>query len=354
MRGWIVGILGKRRTPAERLVVDVEGRRREESPRRFGTSLTFRVDGAHRARAYRTYGTTGVRSIAPSRQRSRRTRHRDDRGSQWRKRFTVRTEFYRGDEVAPLGCAYATRLSIGRLRLPPHRRPSSRTSALSLSQQVAHAEPQAHGSARSRDNASRKQDWRLVHAAWEHVAIWARSRCAPPVVICVEIVPEVAQHFHVEKVKILEDARRWRAHRSPAAVAGTKPMSSATEQLFPAVGDHGRARPYPVPISTPITCAAVSYVMSSHVHGITAERNSSASSSRLRPRRTRSILHRVHHSLSRCRGIDRPSDRVLLAVFEIDRGALPFARPEKHVATDHGTTTGAFGAGIGIGRYARR
>ena len=43
----VVDILGKRRTPAERLVVDVEGRRREESPRRFEhITLTFRVDGA--------------------------------------------------------------------------------------------------------------------------------------------------------------------------------------------------------------------------------------------------------------------------------------------------------------------
>jgi len=43
----VVDILGKRRTPIERLVVDVEGRRREESPRRFEhITLTFRVDGA--------------------------------------------------------------------------------------------------------------------------------------------------------------------------------------------------------------------------------------------------------------------------------------------------------------------
>jgi putative redox protein len=43
----VVDILGKRRTPAERLVVDVEGRRREESPRRFEhITLTFRIDGA--------------------------------------------------------------------------------------------------------------------------------------------------------------------------------------------------------------------------------------------------------------------------------------------------------------------
>jgi len=43
----VVDILGKRRTPVERLVVDVEGRRREESPRRFEhITLTFHVDGA--------------------------------------------------------------------------------------------------------------------------------------------------------------------------------------------------------------------------------------------------------------------------------------------------------------------
>jgi putative redox protein len=43
----VVDILGKRRTPAERLVVDVEGRRREEPPRRFEhITLTFRIDGA--------------------------------------------------------------------------------------------------------------------------------------------------------------------------------------------------------------------------------------------------------------------------------------------------------------------
>jgi putative redox protein len=43
----LVDILGKRRTPAERLVVDVEGRRREDAPRRFEhIRLTFRIDGA--------------------------------------------------------------------------------------------------------------------------------------------------------------------------------------------------------------------------------------------------------------------------------------------------------------------
>jgi putative redox protein len=43
----VVDILGKRRTPVERLVVDVEARRREEAPRRFEhITLTFRVDGA--------------------------------------------------------------------------------------------------------------------------------------------------------------------------------------------------------------------------------------------------------------------------------------------------------------------
>jgi putative redox protein len=43
----VVDILGKRRTPVERFVVDVEGRRREEAPRRFEhITLTFRVDGA--------------------------------------------------------------------------------------------------------------------------------------------------------------------------------------------------------------------------------------------------------------------------------------------------------------------
>ena len=42
----VVDILAKRRTPIERLVVDVEGRRRDESPRRFEhITLTFRVDG---------------------------------------------------------------------------------------------------------------------------------------------------------------------------------------------------------------------------------------------------------------------------------------------------------------------
>jgi putative redox protein len=43
----VVDILGKRRTPAERLVVDVQGSRREEAPRRFEQiTLTFHVDGA--------------------------------------------------------------------------------------------------------------------------------------------------------------------------------------------------------------------------------------------------------------------------------------------------------------------
>ncbi len=43
----VVDILGKRRTPAERLIVDVEGRRRDEPPRRFEhITLTFRLDGA--------------------------------------------------------------------------------------------------------------------------------------------------------------------------------------------------------------------------------------------------------------------------------------------------------------------
>jgi putative redox protein len=43
----VVDILGKRRTPVERLVVDVEGRRRDEPPRRFEhITLTFRIDGA--------------------------------------------------------------------------------------------------------------------------------------------------------------------------------------------------------------------------------------------------------------------------------------------------------------------
>ena len=43
----VVDILIKRRTPAERLVVDVEGLRRGEAPRRFEhITLTFRIDGA--------------------------------------------------------------------------------------------------------------------------------------------------------------------------------------------------------------------------------------------------------------------------------------------------------------------
>jgi putative redox protein len=43
----LVDILAKRRTPAERLTIDVEGERREEPPRRFlRLRITFRVDGA--------------------------------------------------------------------------------------------------------------------------------------------------------------------------------------------------------------------------------------------------------------------------------------------------------------------
>jgi putative redox protein len=43
----VVDILGKRRTPAERLVVDVQGSRREEAPRRFEhITLTFHIHGA--------------------------------------------------------------------------------------------------------------------------------------------------------------------------------------------------------------------------------------------------------------------------------------------------------------------
>ena len=43
----VVDILAKRRTPVERLAIDVEGERREEHPRRFTRiRLTFRVDGA--------------------------------------------------------------------------------------------------------------------------------------------------------------------------------------------------------------------------------------------------------------------------------------------------------------------
>lgn len=43
----VVDILAKRRTPVERFVVDVEGERREEMPRRFvRLRITFYVDGA--------------------------------------------------------------------------------------------------------------------------------------------------------------------------------------------------------------------------------------------------------------------------------------------------------------------
>lgn len=43
----LVDILGKRRTPAERLLVEVQGSRREEAPRRFEhITLTFRLEGA--------------------------------------------------------------------------------------------------------------------------------------------------------------------------------------------------------------------------------------------------------------------------------------------------------------------
>jgi putative redox protein len=43
----LVDILAKRRTPVERLEVDVEGVRRETGPRRFTKlRITFRVDGA--------------------------------------------------------------------------------------------------------------------------------------------------------------------------------------------------------------------------------------------------------------------------------------------------------------------
>ena len=42
----VADILAKRRTPAERLSIDVEGERREAHPRRFTRiRLTFRVDG---------------------------------------------------------------------------------------------------------------------------------------------------------------------------------------------------------------------------------------------------------------------------------------------------------------------
>jgi putative redox protein len=43
----LVDILAKRRTPVERLVIDVEGERRETPPRRFlRLRITYRVDGA--------------------------------------------------------------------------------------------------------------------------------------------------------------------------------------------------------------------------------------------------------------------------------------------------------------------
>jgi putative redox protein len=43
----VVDILAKRRTPVERLAVDVEGERREDIPRRFvRLTLTYNVDGA--------------------------------------------------------------------------------------------------------------------------------------------------------------------------------------------------------------------------------------------------------------------------------------------------------------------
>jgi putative redox protein len=43
----VVDILAKRRTPAERLTIDVEGDRREEMPRRFlRLRITYRLDGA--------------------------------------------------------------------------------------------------------------------------------------------------------------------------------------------------------------------------------------------------------------------------------------------------------------------
>lgn len=43
----VVDILAKRRTPVDRLVIDVEGTRREETPRRFTRlRITFYVDGA--------------------------------------------------------------------------------------------------------------------------------------------------------------------------------------------------------------------------------------------------------------------------------------------------------------------
>ena len=43
----LVDILAKRRTPVERLTIDVEGERREEMPRRFlRLRIAYRVDGA--------------------------------------------------------------------------------------------------------------------------------------------------------------------------------------------------------------------------------------------------------------------------------------------------------------------
>jgi putative redox protein len=43
----VVDIMAKRRTPVERLTVDVEGERRETAPRRFTQlRLVYRVDGA--------------------------------------------------------------------------------------------------------------------------------------------------------------------------------------------------------------------------------------------------------------------------------------------------------------------
>jgi putative redox protein len=49
----VVDILGKRRTPVERFVIDVEGRRRHETPRRFEhITLTFRIDGARIERTH--------------------------------------------------------------------------------------------------------------------------------------------------------------------------------------------------------------------------------------------------------------------------------------------------------------
>jgi putative redox protein len=43
----VVDILAKRRTPVERLTIDVEGDRREEIPRRFlRLRISYRIDGA--------------------------------------------------------------------------------------------------------------------------------------------------------------------------------------------------------------------------------------------------------------------------------------------------------------------